>query len=121
MFDFHIFYIVFLVFFFIIIIGLICLDVIISTEKIDPKQCPVILSDFAIQTGKNVKIKNKCGNTATEPCSFQNVQDIESAISKCNALFETCNAFTYSTITNVMNIVEPSENVGDYVVYLRQL
>lgn len=99
--------------------ALIFLNVYIYQETINPIECPEILGQYAVKTNVSVKIKEKCGENANNICSFGNIQTLNDAINKCNALFETCESFTYSELSKTMNIVEKVDD-GNEFVYIRQ-
>lgn len=106
---------------FILVVGLIVYNTMITLQRIDPKKCPQIKGSFGVQTRRVTSIVSKCGISGTDQCSFSNVDDLDAAITRCTILAEVCTSFTYSEITKHMNIVSNvSTAKGEDNMYTRQ-
>ena len=100
----------FLIFFFIIILFLIAYNVFLYTSMVLPENVPRIKGDFAVQTNRSGSVSKLCGSNADSVCLFTNISTLSDAINTCNALSEVCDNFTYSDLTQIMNIIS-SESI----------
>lgn len=107
--------------FILFIIGLIIINVYISVTYVSPEKIPKISGQFGINTFQQTSIISKCGESKTEICTFSDVIDINDAITRCNSDPVNCQAFTYSSVSNRVNFVDPKTSAGgNENVYTRQ-
>jgi quinol-cytochrome oxidoreductase complex cytochrome b subunit len=110
----------FLIVFFIIIVVLLFVNTTTRSKLINPSDCPVIKSDYAIIPSTNLSslsIINNCsgnpdGYQGNQPCTFSNITSVFAAQQLCNQ-YQTniCGGFAYNPTSGIVNFVNTNFNI----------
>ena len=105
------------------IIILIAYTVILSTQRIDPIDCPVSLNPLTVIPGAQyvdfntgtLAVVNMCGQTGLEPCT-QYAPTLSEALAYCN-ITPLCQQFVYSITTQTVTVVMNTGILADSTEY----
>ena len=103
------------------------LNVALSINLIDPKECPIVNGDFGIIPGTKLITLNgelaqieRCGNTFDLPCNSR-VDNLAGAINYCNTYANICTSFVYTDgIVTIVDSQAVQSSDSNYDLYSRQ-
>ncbi len=75
-----------------------------TSVMVRPDECQAITGIYGVVPDATGTVIRACGDSHTDECVY-NESTLGSAMSKCNELGKTCEAFTYSEKTGDMKVV----------------
>ena len=119
-------YISFIVLLSIGVIVLTILNVLLSINRIDPKNCGIINGEFIVTSGSKIINSNgeldvieKCGSNGSSLCN-SNVSNLHDAIEYCNSYASICNSFLFHDNTvSIVNFTDKIVKDNGYDLYTR--